>query len=719
MVYYLMGKTSRKKRPSHQPGKSEKADFGKRTAVKTVEQPPPRTVPTGRKEPQTGLFGKKTAHLVLIGIIGLLVYSNTFHVPFQWDGEDFILGNPAVTDLTYYTQPWKAEGLLDNAVKTRFIGYLTFALNYRFHGFEVVGFHIVNLAIHIANALLVYFLVLFTFRTPYFKEVRSEESGVRSPNKEIYSLPLTPYPSRLIAFAVALLFVAHPLQTEAVTYIFQRLASLVTMFYLLSLVLYIKGRLTGWQADKLASSKTDIPASQQAGKLASYFLSLVFAVLAMKTKENAFTLPVMIGLYEFLFFSGPLKLRIWRLVPFMLTMLIIPLLFLESGFSAGEIISQVRAAGPQSLSRIEYLFTQFRVIVTYIRLLIVPVNQNLVYDYPVYRSFFSPAVIASFVFLVVLFGTAVYLLYKSRREVGGWRSEDRGFSLEPRTSSLYRLIAFGILWFFITLSVESSIIPIPMVIDEYRVYLPSVGFFMAVVAGGFSLIKKYLPSAQKQRAAIVAAGAIIIILASATYARNGVWSDKISLWKDVVSKSPGSWKGLNNLGKAYNEKGFHENAAEAYKRALAINPSYPPLYANLGAAYAGIGQRELAVDNFMKAIALNPYDGAAHANLARAYAEEGRIEEAAAHYKKAAQINPYNSTAYHGLGTAYSILGRLDNALAAYKKFVELSPKNPEAYRSRGFVYAQKGDTTKARADFEKACALGDRKSCGYLKNYR
>ena len=127
-------------------------------------------------------------------------------------------------------------------------------------------------------------------------------------------------------------------------------------------------------------------------------------------------------------------------------------------------------AGSADVSRWDYLNTQFRVIVTYIRLLFFPVNQNLDYDYPIYRTFFTPPVFLSFLFLLGIFCWGIYLLYRS-------------YKSDQANRFWYRLIAFGIFWFFVTLSVESSIIPIQDVIYEHRLYLPSVGFFMAIMSG--------------------------------------------------------------------------------------------------------------------------------------------------------------------------------------------------------------------------------------------
>src|SRR3972149_6709659 len=172
-------------------------------------------------------LNKPHVYLLLIVVLGLLSYSNTLGAPFQWDEQTYISENPIIKDLSYFADLSKAKGFEQySAVKNRYVGYLTFALNYKFGGLDVRGYHVVNIAIHILNAMLVYFLATLTFKTPFLKDSSIKEK------------------SPLIALFSALLFVSHPIQTEAVTYIFQRLASLMAFFYLLSLVLYIKWRLS-------------------------------------------------------------------------------------------------------------------------------------------------------------------------------------------------------------------------------------------------------------------------------------------------------------------------------------------------------------------------------------------------------------------------------------------------------------------------------------------
>ncbi|MBI4839389.1 MAG: hypothetical protein HY806_09700, partial [Nitrospirae bacterium] len=245
---------------------------------------------------KTNLLSKPIVHIFLTIIIGLIAYSNTFHVPFQFDDINNIVKNSFVKDLGYFTEPSKtktaeAKGIEYYAFKydgfkNRFIGFLTFALNYRLHSLDVTGYHIVNLAIHLLNALLIYRLVLLTFQTPFFRDFNSTF------NLHPSTLPIS-HPS-LIALFSSLLFVSHPIQTQAVTYIIQRLTSLATLFYLLSLVMYVKFRTHNTKKKQKIFSLSSV---------FWYLTSVLSAVLAMKTKEIAFTLPVIIVLYEFFFFS--------------------------------------------------------------------------------------------------------------------------------------------------------------------------------------------------------------------------------------------------------------------------------------------------------------------------------------------------------------------------------------------------------------------------------
>ncbi|MBI5203789.1 MAG: hypothetical protein HZA11_02605, partial [Nitrospirae bacterium] len=379
-------------------------------------------------------MGKRIFHVLLIIVVGFLVYSNTFNVPFHFDDAPNIVENYKLRDLS---NSWPPSG-------SRWFGFLTFALNYYFGGLNTIGYHVVNLIIHIINAILVYWLVTLTLRTPYFKvSVISASEQTQKTDTVPYS-PIHPFSSvsggqAYLPLFIALLFVSHPIQTQAVTYIVQRFTSLATMLYLLSLAGYIKWRESkGQRAEgkEQQAMNNEQRVKSYAPSSMLYAVSLFSAILAMKTKEIAFTLPVIVALYEFMFFEGNPRKRILYLIPIILTMLIIPLSFIGIDKPIGDAIGELREAAQETeeIPRWSYLFTQFRVIVTYIRLIFFPINQNLDYDYPIYHSLFNPEVFLSFLFLLLIFAFGIYLLCAKRY-----------------TLSASRFLSFGIFWFFITL----------------------------------------------------------------------------------------------------------------------------------------------------------------------------------------------------------------------------------------------------------------------------
>lgn len=601
-------------------------------------------------------FEKPAFHIVLIALLGLLAYSNTFEVPFQWD-KSFIQGNPIIKDLTNFLEPSKAEGLKQHdALRRRYIGYLTFAFNYRLHGLSVAGYHVFNNALHVLNALLVYLLVVQTFKTPFLR-------GTSQHGHIGYT-----------ALFASLFFVLHPVQTEAVTYIFQRLASLVTFFYLGSLVFYAKWRLLcesekGRRGESATVSFAGAPVRFFAVS-SFYALSLLFAVLAMKTKENAFTLPFVIALYEFLFFDGSPMRRMLRLSPILLTLFIIPLTLVGTDKPPEEIIAAIESSirGVEGTAKGAYFLTQLRVLVTYGRLLLLPINQNLYYDYPLYNSFSDAEVILSLLCHLSVFALAVFLLCRSRYQ----------------TAAL-RVLAFGIFWFYVTLSVESSVIPLPMVINEYRVYLPSVGAFFAATSGAMLLLKTLRNDAFKA----VFASALVLMVASlftATYARNNIWRDELTLWNDVVKKSYGLPAGHINLGVAYASKGMIDEATKHYLIALKMEPNNAEAHNNLGNAYAAEGLTDKAIEHYLIALKLEPNNAEAHNNLAVAYNSKGLFGGAIDHYKAAISLRPDLTEARLNLGVAYLDSGSRDEARREFEAVLQIDPNNPKAARFLNYI---------------------------------
>ena len=369
---------------------------------------------TKKKAPNS--FSDKKIAIWVAGfflILGVIIYSNTWHAPFELDDDARILKNNSVHDIRNISAIWKEN------MKTRFLPNLSFAVNYTLGQDQVLGYHLVNVAQHVLNAFLVYYLIILLLSAPKVQRCYAEDAR------------------QFIAVLSGLVFLAHPLQTQAVTYIVQRMSSMSAFFYLFAIIFYLHARIKN--------------------KNLFFLPSVLMVVGAMFCKETAITLPIAILLIEGLFFSPfeEKKKFIFRCLLFGSTFFIIPYL-ISLRMSRSESV-------PDVLTVKDYFLTQLNVICTYLRLFVLPINQNLDYDYPTAHSLLEVRVAFS---ALILF--SLILL--------GWFLRKRN-----------PLIAFSLFWFFLTLAPESSFVPISDVINEHRMYVPLLGCAI-FLAGGLHFV---------------------------------------------------------------------------------------------------------------------------------------------------------------------------------------------------------------------------------------
>jgi len=347
----------------------------------------------------------------------------------------------------------------------------------------------------------------------------------------------------------------------------------------------------------------------------------------MKSKEISFTLPVIIALYEFMFFTGSIKKRVFYLIPLLLTMLIIPLSIISN---SAAIDSSIRKLTLSQINTLDYAISQLRVIVTYFRLLFFPINQQIDYDFPWHQSFFEPEVFLSFILLLAILVFGVFLFNR------------------------LRIVSFGIFWFYITLSVESSVISLPDLIWEHRLYLPSIGFIISAVSSAFFLFMEIFKNHWIKKAFVPIILSAVLLLSGTTYFRNAVWQDDVSIWRDNVSKAPNKARIHDNLGIALGRKGRLKEAENEFRIALKINPRSSITHNNLGANYCIMGRYDEAISEFITSLKLNPNFAEAHLNLGIAYRKQGRIEKAIREFRTALDINPNLNPARNHLLSIYS-----------------------------------------------------------------
>jgi tetratricopeptide (TPR) repeat protein len=556
--------------------------------------------------------------MLSIAVLCLAAYSNGLSGPFVFDDRQNIRDNQS---LHWTSLSWSGvqRAVRESPSSSRPVANVSFALNYYFGRDDVWGYHAVNVGIHLLTALLVYLLALATLGQVPPREDR----------------PLPPSAARWIALSAALIFASHPIQTQAVTYIVQRMTSLCALFYLAALLLYIRGR----------------TAEAPRRRWALWAGGFVCWVLALGSKQIAATLPLTILLYEWYFFQDLSTQWVKKNA--------------ESGLLVAALLGLVGWAylGSEPLDRIsagyatrdftldERLLTQPRAVMLYLSLLVFPhpSRLNLAHHLVTSRSLVEPiTTLLSMAGICGLLGLAIYL---ARR---------------------HRIASFCLLWFFLHLMIESSVIALEMVF-EHRLYLPMFGFSLLVAWLLYAL------AGVRSRWAIAVAAAICLLLAVGTYQRNRVWQNQLTLWEDAVAKSPLYARPHNNLGNALQALGRTEEAIAHYQEALRIKPDYANAHYNWGLALPRLGRFEEAVMHNQEALRIEPDYAAAHNNLAwlRATCPDETIRDgrrALAHAMRAVElVGDDNAVVLDSLSAAYAESGDFDEAVRWQERAVQLA----------------------------------------------
>ena len=470
-------------------------------------------------------------------LAGILVYANAFQGPFVFDDINFITKNDPDVHMTRFSWDALKRAALEGNPRHRYLPNISFAFNYYLGGETTFGYHLVNLAVHLISGIVLFLLFRLTWRLCLGKGTAGASSAPMD--------TAAPFSAETLSFFAVLLWLVHPVQTNAVTYICQRMASMVAMFYILALLCYVLARI------RMQTKKIRPAAGLFAG-------CAFFSLCAVATKENAGTLPVSILLYEWFFFQN-LKVsrssRTWVWV-------------IAGAMAFAAVAVYFLGADPlhrilNSYTRREFtlpqrVLTEFRVVVYYVSLLVYPHPDRLIldHDYPLSFGFLQPPV--TLTCFLMLAGMAVWAGYVAKKD---------------------RLTAFAIFWFMITLAIESSVIGIE-IIYEHRLYLPAMFLFLAAAKRVFHHLTR------KHAAAALLLCAVILAVWS--HQRNRIWATDVAFWSDNAKKSPLKERPYQNLAYSLQVGQKLEEAIYFYRKSLAINP-HPVAYFNLGCVWKGLG----------------------------------------------------------------------------------------------------------------------------------
>jgi tetratricopeptide (TPR) repeat protein len=555
------------------------------------------------------------AGLAVLAAAVLAAYGNSFRVPFVFDDGQAIQDNPSIRRL------WDLRGLFspppDSTVGGRPVANVTLAINYAVSGTDVWSYHALNLLILFLGALALFGITRRTLLMP----------GLRAR----FGRDAVP-----VAFATALLWSLHPLQTEAVTYVVQRVESLAGLFYLLTLYCFIR------------STEAQRPLPWQA-------CAVVACLLGMGAKETMVTAPLLVLLYDRTFVAGSFR-GAWSQRPGLYlglaaTWLPLPFLVAATGWSrAGT------AGFNGSVSPLSYWLTQVGAVARYLRLCVWP--SPLVFDYGPFLVRGPSEVVPS--------ALAVGLLALAT------------------LAALRRSPALGFLgaWFFAILA-PTLLVPVAtQTLAEHRMYLPLAPVILLLVLGIRSL-----GGAGGWRF-LVPLAALGLGLGFLTSRRNDDYRSELALWTDTVAKRPGNERAQNNLGFLLAKiPGRLDEAIAHYDEALRLKPDFVQAHSNLGGALVEIpGRRDEAIAQYEDALRLDPAFAQAHFNLACVLEKvPGRGDEALAQYREAVRLDPGFVAAHFNLGCLLEkVPGRLDDAVAQYQEAVRLKPDFAEARYNLG-----------------------------------
>jgi len=596
----------------------------------------------------------------LLVLAGLAVYANSLTTPFVFDDAKDIVRDRSIEHL------WPPGQWMTHTQRP--IVKLSLAVNYALGGRHVFGYHLLNLTVHLLAGLVLFGLIR-RLAVAYQRGHVAAEDDPRRQQRATY-----------LAFAVALLWLVHPLATESVTYVIQRAESMAGLFYLLTLYAVVR------------SIEGKHP-------LAWGVAAVVASVLGMGSKPTVVSVPLVAVSIDQTFYAGSfvvaIRRRWWLYTGLVGTWGVLLSVVSIGSLWHGTGTIGFGAQGIHTVTWYQYAWTQPEVLLHYLRLVIWPHPLCFDYGWPA-ASHFSHVAIPMLVMGLLLAGTCFAMMR------GAW---------------------FGVAGaaFFLVLAPTSTIVPISDLAVEHRMYLPLAAVLVILVALAGRVLTA-LGDDDENRLATSLLVAVALVLGSLTALRNHDYRSPLALWQSVVHTAPRNYRGHNNLAHEYFERNAMDQAIAHYRIALKLQPNVAEGHANLGRGLAAratervtearrtrdgvkmakarqLASQEIreAIAQYRKAIELKPDYAEAYGDLGMALATIKKYDEAIVLYRKALGMNPDNAVTHGNLGAALASRGDLQAGIDELRKAVALNPDSIDAHRNLAIAYKMAGRTTEAR----------------------
>jgi len=580
---------------------------------------------------------------VLIAVVTFAAFLPTLQNQFvAWDDGKNLLNNYHYRGLGWTQLRWMWTTHRGHYIP---LTWMTFGLDYLLWGMNPVGYHLTNLLLHVANAVVFFFVVR-----------RLLTRALSSPSERGYALAVS-------AGVAALVFAIHPLRVESVAWATERRDVLSGLLYLLTILVYLRAsergeRGRGW-----------------------YWGAVAVFVLALLSKSMVVNLPVVLlilDVYPLRRLGGALGW--WREPARRVYVEKIPFVLLAAAASAIAVMAQVSASAAASLAQLSVpgrLAVSAYGLSFYLWKMVVPVNLSPLYELPPTVNPWAPPFLLSYGLVLAI--TALVLAL--RRRVPGL----------PAAWVAYIVVLLPVLGIF-----QSG----PQIAADRYTYLAGLGW--AVLAGaGLLSVWRRLP--------FLSTGLVVCILLGLgilTWNQGQVWRDTERLWTHTLSVDPNAFIARYNLGYVLHEQGKLTEAIEHYQQALRIQPDHAKAHGNWGVALARQGKPAEAIEHYRQALAIQPDYADAHYNWGNALARQGKPAEAIEHYREALKIKPDFADAFNSWGAALARQGKPAEAIEHYREALKIKPDFADAFNNWGAALSRQGKLAEAIEHYQQALRI-------------